>query len=177
MQIPNKFDPIALKDLMDFPYKENLFAYYYKGKFYLAPNRSYDELDTIPPGATIIVHSIYDMRTTLIFGDGIHKSISVVSYKYGPAVWRVQEYTGGGMITWRPTDISTFKNAIFGGGSDRYYYGYYPDNFNMGGGDGRSSNDKRKNYQQNVKFGCCFDRKLSKAEFDDVARWILRTQP
>lgn len=175
MQIPNKFDPIALKDLMDFPYKENLFAYYYKGKFYLAPNRSYNELDTMPPGTTIIVHSINNINTKLGFGDGIHNSIYTTGYNYSSR--KAQHYFGGGKQSWGVTAILTFKNAIFGGDSDGSCYGYYPDNFNKPMREWQDDNIKTKNVAINVKFGCCFDRKLSKAEFDEVARWILRTQP
>lgn len=172
MQIPNKLNPIALKDLMDFPYKENLFAYYYKGKFYLAPNRSYDELDTIQPGPTIIIHSLNNVDTNISFGDGIHLSINAQCNKNSMTF-----YTSNGRQAYLSTGQSTLKNAIFGGGSNGYYYGYYPDNYNLESNNISNSVIKNKNYAQNVKFSCCFDRKLSKAEFDEVARWILRTQP
>ena len=178
MQIPNKFDPIALKDLMNFPYKENLFAYYYKGKFYLAPNRSYDELDTIPPGITIILNSIdNNTEARLIFGDGKHKCIQGVARI--PQVNHDCFYASGGRRTAGAIQGRlTLKNAIFGGGSTDYYYGYYPKNYNLGFTPGWHDNGTyEKNSVSNIKFGCCFDRKLSKAEFDEVARWILRAQP
>ena len=171
MQIPNKFDPIALKDLMDFPYKENLFAYYYKGKFYLAPNRSYDELDTIPPGPTTIIHSLNNVNTNISFGDGIHSSIVIIAHSNG-----LQYVFSAGLYGAAYTELSTLKNAIFGGGNG-HFYGYYPNNYKLTGGNGTHRANKDKNMATNVKFGCCFDRRLSKAEFDNVARWILRTQP
>ena len=177
MQIPNKFDPIALKDLMDFPYKENLFAYYYKGKFYLAPNRSYDEVDTLPRDLTIIVYSINALYTRLAFSDGNHLTIRVFCYYQGVGTVTLQDFTVGGRMYSRYIELPTTKNVIFGGGYG-HLYGYYPNNYSIEYTSNGAANDsKEKGTATNVKFGCCFDRKLSKAEFDEVARWILRKQP
>lgn len=170
MAIPFKMGPTG--DLLNFPYKESLFAYYYKDKFYLAPNRSYDELDTIQPGPTIIIHSIDNVYTGLSFGDGNHLTIRATCLVNGP-----HYFTGGGYNSNRGTNISTLENAIFGGGSAYYYYGYSPNNYNLSAGSGGDTTDKSKNAATNVKFGCCFDRKLSKNEFDEVAKWILATNP